>query len=233
MFTLSSGEKHTRESGEMVCNLEHVGALQIVVPTNARETRPETCGALPIRGLNTSVPRIIIVFGRYAFETGLVRCGPAPAGLKHEMTCSLALLAMGGSRPLRSYLALKRERVGWITSGKASIRHLPLPFGTPLTGCYIVCTDFRSSWESSASSSVTRARASPSSASIAVTSGALIATVVLQMEHSNVRVYRSIGPNVTSVRVIGTWHFGQRGEASEGVLGSISLTLDMLPLPCR
>jgi hypothetical protein len=53
-----------------------------------------------------------------------------------------SLLAMGGSRPLRSYLALKRERAGWITSGKASIRHLPLPFGTPLTGCYVVCTEF-------------------------------------------------------------------------------------------
>jgi hypothetical protein len=87
MFTLSSGEKHTRESGEMVFNLEPVGALQIVVPTNARETRPETCGALPIRVLTTSVSRIIIAFGRYAFETALVRCGPAPAGWKREMTC--------------------------------------------------------------------------------------------------------------------------------------------------
>jgi hypothetical protein len=137
------------------------------------------------------------------------------------------------ARPLRIYLALTRERAGWITSGKASIRHLPLPFGAPLTGCHVVRSDFLSCGGSSASSSATRARASPSSASIAVTSGALIATVVLQMEHSNVRVYRSIGPNVTSVRVIGTWHFGQRGEASEGVLGSISLTLDMLPLKCR
>src|ERR1700722_8837038 len=41
----------------MVCNLEHVGAPQIVVPTNARETRPETCGALPICVLNTAIPR--------------------------------------------------------------------------------------------------------------------------------------------------------------------------------
>ena len=70
------GRKHTRESGEIVCNLKHAGAPKIVVPTNASETRPETRGALPIRILKTAVSGIVMAFCRDAFETGLVRYGP-------------------------------------------------------------------------------------------------------------------------------------------------------------
>ena len=72
------GSKGTRELGEIVCNLKHASASQVVVTTNANETRPETCSALPIRILKTVVSRIVVAFGRHAFETRLVRRGAAP-----------------------------------------------------------------------------------------------------------------------------------------------------------